>query len=552
MAEFDMENTYGNRTSLGEKVEYPLVSVVITCYNHAHYLPEAITSVLNQTYSHYEIIVVDDGSVDGTREVAVGFPMVTYVFQDNSGLSAARNTGIKNSSGEFFVFLDADDRLLPNALKTGLKCFKQNTDAALVFGTYQYINPNGTFNKNPPFFKLPDYSDHYFNLLHKNFISMHATVMYRSSVRELREGFNEKLNACEDYELYLRITRSSRAVFHNDRIAEYRKHLDNMSGNPILMLKSSLLVLKHEERFVQNNSKLNKALKRGKKFWKDFYGKKAIKKMRQSNSFGWRNSITLTISVLKLAPELVLQSAIRKDLFMTFKKLFKGTLKKIVKKPNGKPKVGKINFGDLRRLRPLSKSFGYDRGGPVDRYYIEKFLEENKAKIRGKVLEIKDDTYATLFGGEKVLQVDILDIDKSNTKATIIADLTKAENIPSDSYDCIILTQTLLLIYDVKAAISTAYRLLKPGGTLLVTVPGISQMDYKMLGNTWYWSFTEASSKKLFEEVFPKNQVEVVKYGNVFTAAALLFGISAKELKEEELNYHDSDYQVIISIKATK
>jgi SAM-dependent methyltransferase len=232
------------------------------------------------------------------------------------------------------------------------------------------------------------------------------------------------------------------------------------------------------------------------------------------------------------------------------KKIYKSVF--LPKSSNGIPASGKINFGDLRRVKPLSRQFGFDRGGAVDRYYIENFLAKNASDVKGRVLEIKDDNYTRIYGQDKVTKADILDIDDTNHLATIIADLAEADAIPSNSYDCIILTQTLLLIYDVKAAISHSYRILKPGGVLLVTVPGIVQMDYKALGFTWYWSFTEASCNRLFKEFFSEEQVEVTRHGNVLAAAAQLYGISAKELTNSELDYNDPDYQMLITVRAVK
>lgn len=532
----------------------PLVSVIITCYNHAKYLPEAIESVISQTYTNCEIVVVDDGSTDDTALVAKKYE-VSYIYQENQGLSAARNTGMEYCNGQYLIFLDADDRLLKGAVQAGINCFQDNIGTQMVFGNYHYINMDGSFMKDQPQYELPDKEDHYINLLHKNFISMHAAVMYKRNNEEVKKGFNVKLKACEDYDLYLRIAQKFMISRHTNKVAEYRKHNNNMSGNPELMLKASLGVLKTQQDYVQKNPKYKKAYKNGMQFWREFYGKKIIKQINLQLNQQIDNSRLFSgfSTLFKYTPNLLLHFETRKIMKKVFKGLLKSALSKTMKKKKSlKPKVGKLKFGDLRRVTPISRHFGYDRGGPADRYYIENFLKQNAADIKGRVLEIKDDTYASTFGGNNISKIDILDIDKDNSKANIIADLANAENVPSDTYDCIILTQTLLLIYDVKAAIAHAHRILKPGGVLLVTVPGITQMDYRFLGNIWYWSFTEASSKRLFQEVFPAQQVTVNKHGNVLVATSLLYGLSAKELTREELDFTDPDYQVIVTIRATK
>jgi SAM-dependent methyltransferase len=211
-----------------------------------------------------------------------------------------------------------------------------------------------------------------------------------------------------------------------------------------------------------------------------------------------------------------------------------------------------VRFGSLRRLTPVSRKFGYDRGQPIDRYYIENFLDRWAGDVQGRVLEIKDDSYTRKFGGDRVTGTDVLDVAESNQAATIIADLTRADHIPSDAFDCIIFTQTLQLIYDMPAAIKTLHRLLKPGGILLATFPGISQISYEDLGDYWCWTFTRLSIRRLFEEVFPTANVRVEAHGNVLAAIGFLHGLAAEELRQKELDYQDPDYEVVITLRAVK
>lgn len=216
------------------------------------------------------------------------------------------------------------------------------------------------------------------------------------------------------------------------------------------------------------------------------------------------------------------------------------------------PPVGRVSFGNLRRLTPISREFGYDRGLPVDRYYIENFLARQADDIRGRVVEIGDNSYTRKFGGDRVTKSDVLHVVEGNPEATIVADLTCADHIPSDSFDCFVLTQTLHLIYDVKAALKTLYRILKPGGVVLATFPGISQLANDQWGDYWYWSFTTQAGRRLFEEVFPKANVKVETYGNVLAAISFLQGLAVEELRQEELDYRDRAYEVIITVRAVK
>lgn len=231
------------------------------------------------------------------------------------------------------------------------------------------------------------------------------------------------------------------------------------------------------------------------------------------------------------------------------------------------PPVGFVRFGSLRRLTPISKSYGDDRGMPIDRRYIEDFLQRHagadgylQGDIRGRVLEIGDDSYSRKFGGwtgapgaGNLESVDILHGDESNPDATLVGDLADAPQIPSNSFDCVICTQTLLLIYDVRSAIRTLHRILKPGGVVLATVPGISKICRPEI-DIWgdYWRFTSLSARRLFEEVFESQRVKVEAYGNVLTAIGMLHGLAAEELQASEFDLHDPNFEVVVSIRAMK
>ena len=149
---------------------------------------------------------------------------------------------------------------------------------------------------------------------------------------------------------------------------------------------------------------------------------------------------------------------------------------------------GQVRFGDLRRVTPFSEWFGYDRGTPLDRVYIEGFLSRRSADVQGRVLEIGDNAYTLRFGGAAVKRSDVLHVDSSNPHATIIGDLADGTGLPDEAFDCIVLTQTLQLIYDMPRAVATLHRMLVPGGVLLVTVPGVSSVDRGEWGATWHRS----------------------------------------------------------------
>src|SRR5205823_2030789 len=158
---------------------------------------------------------------------------------------------------------------------------------------------------------------------------------------------------------------------------------------------------------------------------------------------------------------------------------------------------GSVRFGDLRRLSPISSTFGFDRGTPVDRHYIERFLAGNADDIRGRVLEIEDNTYTVRFGGSRVERSDIFHIDDTNPHATFVGDLARRHLLPEAIFDCIVMTQTLQFIFDMRAAIENLHRALKPRGGLLMTTPGVSAIDSGQWKETWYWSLTAGAVRNL-------------------------------------------------------
>jgi len=217
------------------------------------------------------------------------------------------------------------------------------------------------------------------------------------------------------------------------------------------------------------------------------------------------------------------------------------------------PPVGWIRFGQLRRTQPFTRDFGNSRGLEIDRYYIEKFISEHTADIHGHVLEIKHNTYTIKYGGDRVTKSDVLHKVEGNPDATIVADLSNANHLPSNTYDAIIFTQTLQFIYDIQSTVATLHRLLKPGGILLATVSGMAQIsreDFEQWGE--YWRFTSLSVRLLFEDVFPKENVKVRSYGNVLAAISFLEGLATEDLKKKELDATDPNYELIISVRAVK
>ena len=211
------------------------------------------------------------------------------------------------------------------------------------------------------------------------------------------------------------------------------------------------------------------------------------------------------------------------------------------------------DFSRLRRLTPYRPAFGWFRGECIDRVYIEQFLSRHAQDIKGCCLEIGERQYIDRFGEDRITSADVLDV-VSRPGVTVLADLTDASAVPSNSYDCIICTQVLMYIYDVHAAVQTLFRILAPGGVALITVAGISQLapPAMMAEGGEFWRFTRSSAQRLFGEVFGEHNVTIESFGNVLTSTAFLHGLVAAELTKEEIAYNDPDYPLNITIRAVK
>jgi glycosyltransferase involved in cell wall biosynthesis len=222
--------------------ERPSVAVAVATYNHAHFLGAAIDSVLAQTVQAAEILVVDDGSNDAPETVVARYPQVRIVRQANAGLSAARNTGFRETSSPLIQFLDADDRLSPRAIETGLASLALDPEAAFTYGAYRIVEVLAGSETDVQFNPVP--REAFGAFLRGNEIGMHGTVLYRREPLERSGGFAVNLRACEDYDMYLRLSLDHPVLCHDDICADYFFHDSNMSRDPGFMLQAALTVLR--------------------------------------------------------------------------------------------------------------------------------------------------------------------------------------------------------------------------------------------------------------------------------------------------------------------
>jgi SAM-dependent methyltransferase len=218
-----------------------------------------------------------------------------------------------------------------------------------------------------------------------------------------------------------------------------------------------------------------------------------------------------------------------------------------INKTSGTP-VGEIDWGSLRAQEPVSDKWGFDRGLPIDRYYIEKFLQTHFSDIKGYCLEVMNGMYTKRFGAN-VTGFEVLDVNKNNKNATIVGDLTDPATLTPNTFDCFIMTQTLPVIYDGNAVIKNSYAALKPGGVLLITAPALCRYSPHPED---YWRFTDKSLEQLILSNSDTRNFQIEKHGNLVCSIGFMIGAASQEMKQTELDYYDERFPIVITARLVK
>ncbi|HYP26928.1 MAG TPA: glycosyltransferase [Blastocatellia bacterium] len=288
-----------------------LVSVVIPCYNQGRFLGEAIESVFAQTYEHYEIIVVDDGSSDETARVAASYERVRCLSQKNRGLASSRNAGLGASEGSYLVFLDADDRLLPNALEDGISALDSNPACMFAYGHVRLIASDGSPLPSPPQEAIR--SDHYLELLRHNYIWTTGAVVYRREVFDSVAGFNALVSGSADFDLNARISRLFPVCCTDRVVLEYRQHGESMSRDFARMLKAAVTARRLQRKYVKGNREYEEALQAGIRVAQEDYGVKLMRQVRQQcRKHRWGEAMAGLLTLFRYYPGGFVRRAFRK------------------------------------------------------------------------------------------------------------------------------------------------------------------------------------------------------------------------------------------------
>ncbi|HSJ15410.1 MAG TPA: glycosyltransferase family A protein [Longimicrobiales bacterium] len=542
------------RSTTGAAAALPLVSVITIFHDEARFLGEAIDSVLAQTYGRWELLLCDDGSTDASSQIARSYAekhpdRIRYLEHPghaNRGMSATRNLGLRAARGALVSFLDGDDVWVPEKLTRQVRLLQQHPEAGAVYGRLHVWHG---WTRNPadlardyvqPLGGPPDSLVHPPELLIRflrNDVYTPSGLLFRREVLESVGGYEESFRGMHEDGIALAKICLRWPLYASGEVwYKYRQHPDSCCNQEIAAGRDREALRAYlewiEEYLAAHAPEESEVMA-------------VVRELRRRDErrAGARTGHALR-SALRNARSLadrVVPARVRSWIgLMTHGSRFA-------------PPPGWLHLGSLRRVTPVSQYFGFDRGLPIDRHYIERFLAAHRDDIRGRVLEVADAEYTHRFGGERVTHADVLHARPGNPAATLVGDLCTGEGIPDAAFDCIILTQVLPFVWDPAAAIATARRALRPGGVLLVTAPGISQIS-RHDADRWgdFWRFTSQSLRRLFEQEFAAADVELDTYGNVLAATAFLHGMAAHELRPRELDERHPDYEVTIAVRATR
>ena len=437
----------------------------------------------------------------------------TFVRPDSTTPGAARNAGVRRSSGRFFLISDGSESLPVDHASNGSDALNAATDADFAAAAGGSLF--GAVRAGSPIERRIDAA-----ALVGGPWCVGPAIVRRRAFDDCG-GFDEGLPALVDWDFLLTLCQGGRCgVLLADSGSRY-------VDDDIRLREST----RPECHLPAQRRIFTKHLNTFHRFWRN-----AILERERTAQALFEYEQTLLIRRRERLAEV---DATKREI---------AALAPVLRR-NG---LRSIDFADLRRTSPVSRNWGSERGLPIDRHYILRFLTQHAADIHGRVLEMLDSSLTAAFGGERVDHADVLDIDPGNTRATLIGDLRVAQQLPLEAYDCFILTQTLHLIDDMAAALEGAYRVLKPGGVLLATLPSASMVATEYGARGDHWRVTEAGARALFERVFSPADLEIRAHGNVLTIAAFLYGLCCDDLDPEEFAHDDPAYPLLITVRARK
>lgn len=535
--------------ALGETNCTPLVSVVIIFLNAQRFIEEAIESVFAQSYSAWELLLVDDGSTDGSTAVARRYAVqhphkiryLTHEGCQNRGMSASRNLGITSAKGEYVAFLDADDVWLPHKLLRQVAELAAQPDAAMVYGPAQWWyswNGRSTNGRHDYIHELgvpagallqpPELLRQF--LRNEGISPCTCSVLVRREAALQVGGFEESFRGLyEDQAFFAKLSLAAPVIVSPDCSARYRQHVDS---NCSTTRKTETYQAARRTFLDWLADYLSRQGIHDKELWE------TLRREKRPYQFP---------TLFRLIRQLRQGAARRAHHRLQQARFHWRRL----------PLVRQMRCLQLRRLQPLEN--GRQHGTPIVRYYWSHFLQQHRADIRGRALEIGTTYTIRHYSDEELAGAEAMDLSAHNPEITVVADLSRAEHLPADQYDCFVNQFTMHLIYNVEAALYHAVRLLKPGGVLLVNFPCVDYYFAKGLDMGTgaplflYWWFTPVQVENLLRQIGLKTADYTLRvYGNLFSRIAYQMNLPAEELTARELAYEDPGHPLLICARVVK
>ncbi len=521
----------------------------MTLCRHNRHIQDALSSLLNQTRPVDEILIVDSSTDSAPADLASSSHNIRYLRHEAVNAAAARNLGIRETTSDCLLFLDPNDLLLPNGVETAIRYFEDHPETDIALFDFKWTDdaahsvwPSGR-NQHVP-------NDPLLHLLSGDCVFAPSSTFYRRRAFPEVGDFLSSVAAACDRDFLLRAAQSLSVVVEDAIIAKCRP-LQESPKNVLNATRKALRQVDLDGRPPQYRNMRRQGIARAEAAYGGFLWRKIRGHVRQRKLGA--AMLTDTWKVATAYPHLVaaeLGQFVRHRVGNKFYPLATANQKQV-------RHLRALARLQLKGAQSVSTQFGYDRGQPLDRYYIERFLSDHSPSICGRVLEIKNSHYTKRFGGDRVSQSDVLHPDAAWPEATLHGNLTDPSAFEANQFDCVILTQTLHLIYNMRAVLKTVEKILKPGGILLATAPCISKIyqlneppHLKLDQDSW--RMTKWSFGKVLSEFFPEEQVHVSAAGNLVVNAAFLYGLAAEDLPSAILHQSDSDNEMILLATAVK
>lgn len=494
------------------------ISALLLAIGPERVVDRAVAAIARQDVANIEIVVIhdraDEMSIRRSVETEIGRLPCTFVPAARLGPGGLRNLGVRSNSAPYFAIIDGSEELDPSYLGLARDALDATPGAGFAAAPVRHSLAAPLDSRVSSSTDLP-------RILASPWSIAGAALMRRASFDRVG-GFDESLPDLVEWDYLLTLGE------HGEHgVLLPRPLLARYAGDDV-RLRQSLRAERHLPAVRRIVTRHRSSF--------EGHAARVLMDREQIAKTLWEKERALVQRRDRMRAEL------------------EGTMSELgrLQSELGAHHRSVLEWGDLKRTTPFSRNWGLDRGSPVDRYYIHSFVARHAADIHGTVLEVLDSDLTRRYGGDRVERSDVLDIDPGNRRASVIADLRNAQSIPSNTYDCFILTQTLHLLDDMPAAIRHAHRILKPGGVLLVTFPCASMVSSEYGSKGDHWRVTEAGARRLLGGAFADSTIDVRSRGNVLAITASLYGLAYEELGQTELESDDPEYPLIITVRAVK